>query len=383
MNTPDCRLCSSPNTDLFFELPPVPTQDGIMCTTESKAKSVNRGKISLVYCDNCGFISNDGYDPSKIQFDDYDFSNDHSPLFRSYVKSLSERLSERYDLKGKTILDIGSGDGAFLETICRLGNNIGIGIDPGFDHSTRKVPEDLEVTYIRDYYSEKYANVKTDLLTCRLVIDLLEDQTKFLKMVRDNLNEHPETIVYFEVPNAQYTFEDRILWNVVYEHGAWYTKQSLAYQFRHCGFEVLHVDTCWNDEFLGIEAKPDQNYQRSPQMSKIVDDFKVDVSLQMEDCKKKIVEIIEKETRTIAWGAGARAVTFFNLFDVKEQISQIVDINKKRHGKYLPGSGQKIISPDEVVAINPELIIITNPTYAVEIKEHVHRLGIQPEFWVL
>ena len=103
----------------------------------------------------------------------------------------------------------------------------------------------------------------------------------------------------------------------------------------------------------------------------------------MNQCRSRIKRIRQSNQKTIAWGAGARAVTFFNLFDIKEEVPFIIDINDKRHGKYLPGSGQKIVNPEFILEYQPDLLIITNPTYADEIKAQASDLGIHPEFWVL
>lgn len=71
----------------------------------------------------------------------------------------------------------------------------------------------------------------------------------------------------------------------------------------------------------------------------------------------------------IALGAEARAVTFFNLFDIKKDVPYIIDINDKRHNRYLPGIGQKIVALEFILYFNPNLVIITSPTYANEIKQ--------------
>ncbi len=387
---PKCFLCKSPNTFDFFQLPPVPTQDGIMCTSEKEAMEVVKGKIDLRFCQSCGFICNEGYDSSKISFDDYDFSNDGSPLFRKYVEDLADRLIQQYDLNEKTVLDIGCGDGVFLKVLTAKGNNKGIGIDPGFDFS-KHASENDQIQYIRDYYSDKYEYLRPNFIACRLVIDLLDDQASFVKMVRKNLDNCPDTIVYFEVPNAAYTFEDRIIWNVVYEHKAWFTPDSFAFLFEANGFEVLNVAPCWNDEFLGIEArpKPMESKPKFPpakniqMLSETIADFNADFEDLIRKSLSRIEQVQNENIKTIAWGAGARAVTFFNLFDIKNEVPYIIDINTNRHGKFLPGSGQQIVAPEFIHSYQPDLVIITNPTYAEEIMEHARRLRVKGEFWVL
>ncbi len=386
MGITNCRLCNSSNTVDFLSLLPMPTQDGNMAASEAEALSIDKGNIDLVLCKNCGFIRNEGYDSNKVSFDKYDFSNDQSPLFRAYVHELTDRLMEQYHLQGKTIIDIGCGDGVFLQMLCEKGSNKGIGIDPGFDNSKRKHSAHIDIQYIQDYYSNEYAHLKPDFIACRLVIDLLDDPMQFVRMVRENLEDRINTVVYFEVPNAMHTLKDKIIWNIVYEHSVWYTVDSLRYQFECCGFEVLDVRTCWNDEFLGIEARPRPlpiNKANLRTLSKTVEGFNLDYQKLLRKSQVRIDNIKSNKEKVLAWGAGARAVTFFNLFNVKKEIPYIIDINHKRHGKYIPGSGQKIVSPDFIVEYQPDLVIITNSTYAEEIKDHIHSLGLTPRYWIL
>ena len=386
---PTCYLCKSTAIKDFFKMPPVPTQDGLMCNSLENALNITKESILLRYCKNCGFIGNESHTATNINFDNYDFSNDYSPLFGEYVNRLCDDLIERYDLRNKTILDVGCGDGFFLEKICKKGNNKGIGIDSGFNHSKRKNTKNLDIQFIQDYYSEKYKDLKVDFIACRLVIDLLSEPIPFLKMMRKNLEKQANTIVFFEVPNAAYTFNKNVIWNVVYEHRSWFTKESLILFFEVCGFEVLHVNTLWNDEFLGIAAIPKFSKiatnitSPNEQLNQLIANFNNNFTNCIAECKTKIEQIKKSNTRCIAWAAGARAVSFFNLFDLKELIPFIVDINVMRHGKYLPGSGQQIVNPAFIMDYQPELIIITNPTYATEIKEQVWGTGLKPEFWIL
>ena len=219
---------------------------------------------------------------------------------------------------------------------------------------------------------------------------MLNDPKSFISLIRKNLDNQLNTVVYFDFPYADYTFGNQVIWNVVYEHRSWFSKASLRYLMEQCGFEVLNIGLSWNDEFIYVEAKPDPNYSpvstsdaEVKKLESIIDKFNAAYSQVLDDSKQKIAQIKAESKRVIGWGAGARGISFFNLFDLKQDVPYIVDINEKRQGKYLPGSGQQIVSPNFIVEYQPDLIIITNPTYAQEIIQHTKEMGVEADFWVL
>ncbi|MFT5711250.1 MAG: 2-polyprenyl-3-methyl-5-hydroxy-6-metoxy-1,4-benzoquinol methylase [Halioglobus sp.] len=386
-----CYLCGSDQTYDFFELPPLPTQDGIMCGSQEEAYQVTTGSISLRFCRNCGYIGNEGHEPEKVAFDDYDFSNHQSPIYSKYTRELSQRLIERYDLKGKSIVDIGCGEGEFLRTICGLGGNQGVGIDPGFDNSALARQGGLDIRFVREYYGPRHSQLRSDLIASRHLISLPNDPLGFIRLISSNLRLQPEAILYLETPNVRYTFDEHNIWNVVYEHRSWYAQETLAYMLELAGFDVLNSDLCWNGAYLSMEAKlaPQTRIAQLPSPESLADlantvaNVARDVRVLMEQHVKRTETIKASGKKCVAWGSGAAAVTYFNLFDLSREVPYIVDINSKRQGKYLPGSGQQIVAPEFIQAFQPELLIITNATYEREILEQVHSLGVYPEVWTL
>lgn len=385
-----CYLCGSIETKDFFTLPPIPTMDGVMSKSKDIAINSHRGQIILRMCFHCSYIGNEGYDPDKVSFDDYDFSNTHSPTFIKHTEEISTRLVESYNLYHKKVLGIGCGDGFFLKRICSIGGSEGIGIDPGFDFSIID-KEGVDIKFIRDYYSEKYASLDVDLLTCRHVLNVIGDPISLIQSIKKNLAGKEDTIVYFDVPNVYYTLGEKIIWNVVYENRSWFNEKSLKYLLESNGFKVLNTAKCWNDEYISIEAVPlkdsikisEVKQSEIQELSLITNAFKAEFEKIKSDTEDKIIKLKNSDKRVIAWGAGARSVSFFNIFDLTEKVPNIIDINEKRHGKFLPGTGQSIVNPDFIKTFQPDLVIITNPTYSKEIQEHVLSYDINPEFWVL
>lgn len=382
-----CPVCGSHAVEDFFTLTGVPAQDGVLWETHEAAIRAPRGDIQLVFCRSCGYIGNQLHDPSKVQFTGYDVSLQHSPMFRLFMRELAERLIARYDLRHKTILDIGCGKGAFLSTLCAAGDNHGIGFDPSCNEGDAGA---AQVTFIKDYYSRGYSDYAADLIACRHVIDILGDPVQFLSMVRENIGEN-RSVVYFESPDALYTFSNHILWNIVYEHKSWFTLESYRRLFERCGFEIIEVSRCWNNEYLGLEAipalQPGVRSSRNPsaleETAAACQSFAAEFSHTMKTWSDRLA-LLRSEHRNVAlWGSGARGIAFLNLFPTNDLIRTVIDINPMRQGKYLPVTAQRVEAPGIVSTLALDFIIISNPTYEREIRHQAAELGYGGEFIVL
>jgi len=359
--------------------------------TEQEALGSPTGDLRMAFCRGCGLIGNQAHDPAKVSFRGYDVSTDHSPQFQEFIQSLARRLIERYSLHGKRVIDIGCGRGYFLKTICRLGGNEGLGIDPSGVASHDPGGADAGIRYDHDVYGPKHSGERADLVSCRQVLDILGDQKGFLSLVRRALDSSPNTVVYFEVPHGLHTFGERVIWNLVYEHRNWYCEESLAALFRICGFEVLEVAPCWRGEYLGIEARASASPPtpallptvRREQIEGTLAGFSASTVATRDQWHRKIQDLQNQGRRVALWGAGARAVSFLTAFDVRTLIPMVVDINPKRCGRFLPRSAHRVESPEVLRQYRPDLIVISNPTYELEIRAHADQLGLAAEFWVL
>ncbi|GAF94206.1 unnamed protein product, partial [marine sediment metagenome] len=80
---------------------------------------------------------------------------------------MASRLIKRYNLYEKDIIEIGCGKGDFLLLLCELGNNRGFGFDPSYENERSNSEVAGQITFIRDFYSERYASYQADLIYCR------------------------------------------------------------------------------------------------------------------------------------------------------------------------------------------------------------------------
>jgi hypothetical protein len=165
----------------------------------------------------------------------------------------------------------------------------------------------------------------------------------------------------------------------------------IASFFESCGFQVLEVFPCHQGEYLGIEVRRTDDYGIKTRMSREdiahFGEHLATVGRTMESTitvwQRKLKHWQADGKKTAAWGAGARAIGFLNALAVTSEISCVADINPRRRGKFLPGTGHEVVAPEVLVAQVPDIVIITNPTYENEIKAQAAGLGLRTEFHVL
>ena len=146
---------------------------------------------------------------------------DPQDLFELLVEWGGERR-----LHDKDIIEIGCGDGDFLKLLCKLGNNRGYGFDPSHVPDLDRTGAKNGITFIRDYYSEKYSDYKADLICCRHVLEHIATPQEWLTGVRRAIG-HRRPIIYFEVPNGEWLLKTCSLWDVIYEHVTYWTPASM------------------------------------------------------------------------------------------------------------------------------------------------------------
>jgi Methyltransferase domain/C-methyltransferase C-terminal domain len=301
-------------------------------------------------------------------------------VFRSYADNLVDKLVSDYDIRGKTIVEIGSGRGEFLRRLCAAGSNRGI----GFDTSTPiegQDPEDPNVRYIRDYFSSSYSDVRADLIVCQQVLEHVENPKEFLTALNSTSTFRTESpIIYFEVPNGLYTAKQLGIWDLIYEHISYFTPTSLRRIFEDTGFTILEMGPAFGDQYLyvtaqalrrgdasAVEASPIE-LETAASFSKAFTDKLGHFRAWMDGHDAQLAQ-------TFVWGAGSKGITFCNLIDPDGRLVGLIDKNGAKHGKYIAGTGLRVARFESIDAGRIANVVVMNPQYVQEIGRDLTRAG--------
>jgi SAM-dependent methyltransferase len=299
---------------------------------------------------------------------------------------LALRLIEDYGLRGKRVLEIGCGKGEFLKLICELGNNEGIGFDPGFREDRLNLEGMDRIRVIQDFYSDKYSNYSADFLCCKMTLEHIFDAGDFIGTVRKAIG-NDGTYVFFQIPEVTRILNECAFEDIYYEHCSYFSPGSLARLFRSKGFDVLAVKKEYGDQYLTIEARAGGSYAPGPELAE-EDDLQFlrdSVATFPMRCEKKLArwrgclaDYARKGSKVVLWGSGSKGVSFLTTLHSGQAIEYVVDINPHRQGYFMSGTGQEIVSPEFLQGYKPDVVIVMNAIYCDEILRQLEELQLSP-----
>ena len=380
-----CHNCDADTLSAFYRVDNIPVHSCLLMPNRESALAYPHGDLQLGFCRSCGFIQNMLFDPSVHEYSTrYEETQGFSARFRDFATALAKRLIDKYSLRNKTILEIGCGKGEFLALLCELGGNQGIGIDPSYIPERMHGVAGSRLTFIQDFYSEKYSHLTADFVICRHTLEHIQPTASFMHMVRRSIGERNDTIVFFEVPDISRVLREQAFWDIYYEHCSYFSLGSLARVFRMTGFEVLDLAKDFDDQYLLIEARPangssGKSFPQEKDLKELAQDvthFQQTFTDRVKAWKETLAKIRDRGEKAVIWGSGSKAVAFLTTMGIRNEIEYIVDINPFKHGKFLAGTGHEIVPPDFLKKYQPDMVIAMNSIYRDEIQRDLTQMHV-------
>jgi SAM-dependent methyltransferase len=312
--------------------------------TESEALTMSKHKIDLRRCAACGHVYHTEFDPKKIIYDDDStMVFNKGPAWLQHQEGLAQKWISCFNLYGKKILEIGCGEGGFLEHFQKA-NCQCFGFEPGRDGETA-AQRGIKV-YRENFEASALATLQPDAVICRHVLEHLCEPLDLLKGIALTSAEMGKDIVVLaEVPRIDKALEQRRISDFFYEHVSHFTDDSFRTLFETAGFEVLDLESRYGDEVVVVAAKPRKTLQIKA-FKDASEQFSDSVHRQVVSANQQIAEW-KRTKKTIAlWGSAGKAAALINMLGFTKEIFPIVvDSDPNKFGHFVPGTGQEIRTP--------------------------------------
>lgn len=385
-----CPICESQTTCSVAVLEDLPVFCNVQYASRQEAVDQPRGMIELHYCSNCQHFFNAAFDTELMRYGQaYENSLHFSPIFKGFAQDLAQDLVDRLGVRDSQVIDIGCGKGDFLKLICAIGNNEGHGFDPSYDPERDDNPMRSNVHLHSEPFSAKAGEaLNPRLLTCRHVLEHVEEPGQFLGQVAHSFDTSRNLAIYLEVPNALFTFRDLGIWDIIYEHCQYFTARSLAELAQRVGVSTERVSESFGGQYLSLEARLKPGTVAKPGFaahsdhSRWASSFSKRFNDVLATWRSRLDRLMD-EGPAVVWGAGSKGVTFVNLLQANETVVALVDVNPHKQGQYVAGTGHQIISPEDLDKFSLGSVLVMNPQYVPEIREHIRELNIDVELFAV
>ena len=310
-------------------------------------------EVSLCVCEDCGLVQlkND----AVYYYRDVIRAGGYSTTMEALRKSQYKHFIEFASLEGKKIIEVGCGRGEFLGMLSDFPVE-GYGTEHKKD--LVEIAKEAGLRVDEDFPESEDHIFKNGPFDAFMSFNFLEHQPHprtYLKAIYNNLGDEGYGLI--TVPSFEYIMEQNSFYEIIPDHIAYYSFESLTHLLNICGFEVLEKETVNRDTISMIVKK-----RKLPDICGIISK-KTDIATEVVETVKKYA----KAGKIAIWGASHQGFTLCATTGIADYVDCIIDSAPFKQGKYAPASHIPIISPDEARKRKLEAIIIVAPGYTNEI----------------
>tara|TARA_B100000029_G_scaffold7176_1_gene7600 strand:- start:2360 stop:4918 length:2559 start_codon:yes stop_codon:yes gene_type:complete len=346
--------------------------------------------LELNYCDNCHNCQlSVAVDPKKI-FSNYYYLASTSKSFKLHFEESAKKYIKEFKLNPKKsyIIDVGSNDGIGLQPFKELKFKNLLGIEPA--KNLAKISTKRKIKTVNCFLNKK--NLKkikkgADLILASNVFahsnDLKSMAECMLKLIKSSGS------IVIEVQYLMDTLKDLTFDNIYHEHYNYWSLTSLVYFFDKLSAKIYKAEKInTHGGSIRVYVSKKQKIKLHKSVEKIlkeeekfgIKNFNVykEFSKKIEQIKKNVrknlIEIKKENNLLVGYGSPAKATTALNFFGISKEIKYIIEDNKLKQGKYVPGVNIPIISKDKIKSKPDNILVLAWNVYD-EIKKNNSHLS--------
>lgn len=375
-----CPCCDSSDTAHSLTTPPMPVASALLLRSAEASRALPRRVLQLWHCRACDFLWNLAFDPALVRYDtDYEGTQSHSPHFTRYLSALAGCWLADLDPPPEHILEVGCGQGEFLNVLAGLTPARLTGYDPAarapIHGRLRIVAESLPAP----------ADDRANFVFSRMTLEHVVDPAAFIAAKLAWLA--PGGVLAAQVPDAATTVRAALPCDFQYEHANYFCARSLAALFTRSGLVVGACASDYAGQHLAAFGRRGPSTETNASAVSPTTDFAPALDHLVEVQRRfgalwhlRLAARHGAGDEIWLWGAGSRATAFCaNLPDLA-LVKGAIDVNPNRAGTYVPGTTLATVEPSHLRGCKRLFILIMNPIYRSEIADMVASIGTSAEF---
>ena len=368
-----CPICSSDSWEIVLPLAPTPLGDRLSDSFE-KASSLPKYALDLALCNECGHAFLPLVVSPEESYNDYFFETSDSPGLSDSMRRLAEQLwQEVTKSKPRYILDIGSNDGTWLRHFKNFGAKV-LGIEPSPRHAHDATKIAIET--INGYFSTSSASEISEkygapsLITANFVTANVPDLDNFFQALV-NLSDDDTTIAILTGYHPD-QFRVNMFDFIYHEHVSYFSCQDFISLGKKYGLVLVDAQRVGlkGGSLQAIFRKKTAHISFNDDVNRLVQfedwlnirstSWFDDVHQQIKKTQQQTHKLLDQvgATRIAGYGVSHSVSTLIHQFGLVDRIKVLIDDNLRRQGKFAPGSGLSVVSPQKIVKDGFDTVII-------------------------
>ena len=316
--------------------------------------------LDLCQCMGCGLVQ---FDCEPVDYyRDVIRAGGFSKTMVELRRYQYKHLIDSYHLEGKKFIEVGCGQGEFLKVLSEFPVEVhGIEHDPHLVELARA--QGLDVTEgFTETEDTRFAGGLYDVFLSFNFLEHQPDPSTMLQAIYRNLEDDAMGLI--TVPSFEYIMDHNSYYELIRDHLAYYTFETLTPLLERNGFLVEECEVINRDTLSVIVRK-------RPQMdTENLLECYVNLKREMETYMKYLDAWDKK---VAIWGASHQGFTLAATTKLGEKARYIIDSAPFKQGKFAPASHLPIVGPDHFHEHPVDAIIITAPGYTDEIAASIRQ----------
>jgi SAM-dependent methyltransferase len=379
-----CRACDGERLTLVLSLGETPLANSLV-EPARRSEPEPRFPLDLVLCESCALLQITETVPPEVMFRDYRYFSSFSDTMLKHAAAIAGRLVKERRLGASSLAaEIASNDGYLLKNYVGHGVPV-LGIEPA--RNVAAVAEEQGVRTIVEFFGRELGaelaskGTRADVLHANNVLAHVPDIRGVLAGAQAFLKD--DGVMVIETPYVKPMLDHCEFDTIYHEHLFYWSITAFSAVARRVGLEVIDV------EQLAIHGGSMRLFLQQKGTS--APSAAVTSLLAAEEAwgvnrpetyrafatrvgglKTELVALLRKlkaEGKSIAaYGAAAKGSTLLNHFGIgADVIDFVADRSTHKQGRFMPGVGIPIVTPEELLAKRPDYCVLLTWNFADEI----------------
>ncbi len=378
----DCRSCGNINLKRVISLGYQPLANNLLNKRDEKCDLY---PLEVNYCEKCHNCQLSVAVDSKKMFSKYLYTSSTSKSFREHFIAAAKKYVKDFKLNKKKsyIIDIGSNDGVALKPFKDLGFKKILGIEPA--KNLAKLANKNKIKTFNGFLEETKLNKikkNADLILASNVFAHSDKLKEMATCMFKLLNKNGTIII--EVQYLLNTLKDLTFDNIYHEHYNYWSLISLVNFFKQYDAKIYRVERIHtHGGSIRVYIKKSKKVKVENSVKSLIKeeekfgiknyktyrDFAKKVYMIRDNVRKNIFKLKNNNNKIIGYGSPAKATTALNFYGISNEIDCIVEDNKLKQGKFLPGMKIPITSRSKIQG-KPGCAIVLAWNFFDEIKKN-------------